>query len=138
MLAITDISYPSDPKLFLHDLETGERTSIVDDLDAVTEDVDPLRGAWVTSLSFSPDSRRFAAANHRGAGMIWDTATMEPVGEPLGRGGGDVLDLEFGVSGDVIAVTSASNEITLLDVASRELDRAGRCRARRACGSGWQ
>jgi DNA-binding SARP family transcriptional activator/WD40 repeat protein len=120
LLAITDISYPSEPKLFVHDLKTGERTSLVDDLDAVTDDVDPLRGAWVTSLAFSPDSRRFGAANHRGAGMIWDTATMEPVGEPLGSGAGDVLDLEFGVSGDVIAVTSASNEITLLDVTSRD------------------
>lgn len=119
MIAITDISYPREPKLELHNLETGERTSLVDDLDAITEDVDPLSGAWVTSLSFSPDSRRFAAANHRGAGMIWDTATMEPVGEPLGRGGSDVLDLEFGVSGD-IAVTSATNDISLLDVESRE------------------
>ncbi len=120
MIAISDISYPREPKLDLHDLTTGERTSLVDDLDAVTEDVDPLRGAWVTSLSFSPDSRHFAAANHRGAAMIWDTETMEPVGEPLGRGAGDVLDLEFGVSGDVIAVTSASNDISLVDVASRD------------------
>jgi WD40 repeat protein len=120
LVAITDISYPRDPKLFVHDLATGERASLVDDLDAVTEDVDPLRGAWVISLAFSPDSRRLAAANHRGAGMIWDTATMEPAGEPLGRGGSDVLDLEFGGSGDVIAVTSASNEIRLLDVASRD------------------
>ena len=120
MMAISDISYPRAPKLDLHDLKTGERTSIVDDLDAVTQDVDPLMGAWVTSLSFSPDSRRFAAANHRGAGMIWDTTTMEPVGDPLGRGGGDALDLEFDVSGDVIAVTSTANDISLLDVESRE------------------
>ena len=121
MMAISDISYPREPKLDLHNLETGERTSIVNDLDAVTEDVDPLRGAWVTSLSFSPDSRLFVAANHRGAAMIWDTATMQPVGEPLARGEGGALDLEFGVSGDVIAVTSTANDISLLDVTSREL-----------------
>ena len=39
--------------------------------------------------------------------MIWDTTTMEPVGEPLARGGGAVLDLEFGASSDVIVVTSS-------------------------------
>ena len=120
MMAIADISYPRTPKLDLHNLETGERSSLVADLDAVTDDVDPLRGAWVTSLSFSPDSRLVAAANHRGAAMIWDTTTLKPVGEPLARGGSSVLDLEFGMTSDVIAVTSASNDISLLDVASRK------------------
>jgi WD40 repeat protein len=120
MLAIADIAYPRTPTLDVHDLGTGTRSSLVADLEAVTDDVDPLRGSWVSSLSFSPDSRLLAAANHRGAAMIWDTATLEPVGEPLSRGGGAVLDLEFGVSGDMIAVTSASNDITLLDVASRD------------------
>lgn len=120
MMAIADISYPRSPTLDLYRLDTGERSSLVADLDAVTDDVDPLRGAWVSSLSFSLDSRRVAAANHRGAAMIWDTSTMEPVGEPLARGRSSVLDLEFGTTSDVIAVTSASNDISLLDVASRE------------------
>jgi DNA-binding SARP family transcriptional activator/WD40 repeat protein len=120
MLAIADIAYPRTPTLDVHDLDTGKRSSLVADLEAVTDDVDPLRGSWVSSLSFSLDSRLLAAANHRGAAMIWDTTTLEPVGEPLSRGGGAVLDLEFGVSGDTIAVTSASNDITLLDVVSRD------------------
>ncbi len=119
MIAIADIAYPRSPTLDVHDLVTGERSSLVADLDAVTDDVDPLRGAWVSSLSFSPDSRLLAAANHRGAALIWDTSTMEPVGEPLSRGGGEVLDLEFGGSSDVIVVTSGSNDITMLDVTSR-------------------
>jgi DNA-binding SARP family transcriptional activator/WD40 repeat protein len=120
MIAISDIAYPRSPTLEVHDLFTGERSSLVADLDAVTDDVDPLRGAWVSSLSFSPDSRLLAAANHRGAALIWDTATMEPIGEPLSRGGSEVLDLEFGGSSDVIVVTSGSNDITLLDVTSRK------------------
>lgn len=44
---------------------------------------------------------------------------MEPIGEPLSRGGSEVLDLEFGGSSDVIVVTSGSNDITMLDVTSR-------------------
>jgi WD40 repeat protein len=120
LLAIADIAYPLTPTLDLHDLQTGERTSVVGDLTAVTGDVDPLRGAWVSSLSFSSDGRRFAAANHRGAAMIWDTTTMEPIGEPVSRGGGGVLDLEFAGSGDRLALISASNEITVIDVATRE------------------
>lgn len=85
-LAFASISYPRTPTLEVEDLTTGRRSSLVDDLVAVTDDVDPLRGAWVSSMSFAPDSLLFAAANHRGAATIWDLSTMEPIGEPLARG----------------------------------------------------
>jgi WD40 repeat protein len=120
-LAFASISYPRTPTLEVEDLMTGRRSSLVDDLVAVTEDVDPVRGAWVTSMSFSPDSHLLAAGNHRGAAMIWDLSTLEPLDEPLSRGNGAVVDLEFGDSSDVIAYVSSSNDISLLDVATRTL-----------------
>ncbi len=120
-LAFASISYPRSPTLEVVDLTTGARSSLVDELTAVTEDIDPLRGAWVSSMSFSPDSRLLAAANHRGAAMIWDLSTLKPVGDPLSRGNDEVVDLEFGDSSDVIVSVSSSNDISVRDVATREL-----------------
>ncbi len=120
-LALASISYPRSPTLEVLDLTTGLRSSLVDELVAVAEDVDPLRGAWVGSMSFSPDSRLPAAAIHRGAAMIWDLSTLQPVGDPLSRGNDAVVDLEFGHSSDVIVSVSSSNDISVRNVTTREL-----------------
>ncbi len=120
-LGFASVSYPRTPTLEVADLMTGRRSSLVEALTAVTDDVDPRVGAWVSSMSFSPDSRLLAAANHRGAAMVWDLSTLQPVGEPLSSGGDPVADLEFGDSSDVIAYVSASNDISLVDVTTRTL-----------------
>ena len=119
-MAVAGIRDPRKPTLQIFDLDSGEVAADLDELAAVTEDVDPLRGSHVTSLAFSADSHLLAAANHRGAAMIWDLRTMAPLGPPVATGDGEVLDIGFSVDGTEFATIGSDNTIRIRDVATRE------------------
>jgi WD40 repeat protein len=119
-LAVSAAQDPAVSSLVVVDLATGSVVRELKGLDEVTDDVDPVRGKWISAMAFSPDSQLLAASNHRGAAAVWDVATGEIVGEPLARGSGAVVDLVFTPSGREVAMVGVQNVITVVDLATRQ------------------
>ena len=83
-LAVTDYNDGRKPGgVRLYDLAAGTLRKELVELNAITEDVDLLRGSGVHTLTFSGDSKRLATINHRGAAMVWDVETLQPASKAV-------------------------------------------------------
>jgi WD40 repeat protein len=82
----------------------------------------PSEGAQ--SVSFSPDSKRFAAPGVRGTVGIWEVATGRRVGKPMLIGGASVEEAIFTKDGRALIVSDDSGAVSIVDLTTRQRVRA--------------
>ncbi|QFS91108.1 translocation protein TolB [Mycobacterium sp. THAF192] len=70
---------------------------------------------YVTSVGFSPDGGRFAAATVDDVVQLWDTATGEPLGDPLTGHTEGVNSVVFSPDGTTLATGSSDTTVRLWD-----------------------
>ncbi len=80
-----------------------------------------LRGAGsvVTSLSFSPDGRTFAAADIDGSLQLWDAATRTPLGAPVAFPPAGIRSIAFGPDSARLAAAYEDGSVRLWDLLRR-------------------
>ena len=83
-------------------------------------------------MAFSPDGTRIAAGSGDKAIRLWDTATGQPVGQPLRGHDAPVLSVAFSPDGTRIASASGDKTIRLWR-RHRTTGRAAAERPRRRC-----
>jgi len=60
----------------------------------------------VNAVAFSPDGKTLVTASPTGTAQSWDTATGQPIGQPLGRYTGTLLALAFSPDGKSLVSAS--------------------------------
>lgn len=87
--------------------------------------VAPAETGGAQSISFSPDSRRFAVPGATGTVGIWEVATGRRVGAPLRVGSEPVVEAIFSRDGRTLFVSDESGAVSAIDVATgRRIGRA--------------
>ena len=75
---------------------------------------------FVRFISISPDGKYLASADFEGNGSIvlWDSASGQPLGDPLLKENGGVYSIDFSPDGKILASGYSDGEIILWDVES--------------------
>jgi WD40 repeat protein len=73
----------------------------------------------LVGVAFSPDNKTIAVAAYTGT-ILFDAATLQPRGAPLGGETGQVVDVEFSANGKTLATSNLDGTVIVYDVASRQ------------------
>ena len=75
---------------------------------------------FVRFIGFSPDGKYLASVDFEGNGSIvlWDSASGQPLGDPLLKENGGVYSIDFSPDGKILASGYSDGEIILWDVES--------------------
>ncbi|KAH8818834.1 WD40-repeat-containing domain protein [Flagelloscypha sp. PMI_526] len=74
----------------------------------------------VSSVAYSPDGSQIASGSSDATIRIWDTATHQPVGEPLRSHRGSIFSVAFSPDGSQIVSGSWDHTIRIWDIATRQ------------------
>jgi WD40 repeat protein/tRNA A-37 threonylcarbamoyl transferase component Bud32 len=75
-------------------------------------------GSGAQSVSFSPDSKRFATPGAPGTVGIWEVATGRAIGKPIRVGSDDVEEAIFTRDGRTLIVSDDSGAVSVVDVST--------------------
>ncbi len=78
-------------------------------------------GLGVPQIVFSPDGTLLASADGDGTARLWDVATCEQQGEPLGPNGGALYTVAFSPDGALLVSAGQDTIIRLWNVATHDL-----------------
>lgn len=103
----------------LHD-SVDSRGALLGALEQASRMVVDLQGfdAPVEDVRFAPDGRSFVTVGLEGA-RVWDTATHQPLGQPIGSTGGGWQSADFSPDGGTLAIAGQEGRVELWDVAGR-------------------
>lgn len=68
-----------------------------------------------TAGAVRPGAARLAVSTHLGHALVWDTATWEPVRQPLSPAEGGVFHVAYSPDGQYLVTSQADGELLLRD-----------------------
>jgi len=115
---VTSVAFSPDGKTLasaggtvqLRDLASGR---IIGNLDTGLGDAE--------SVAFSPDGKILATGNYDGTVRLWDVATQQQIGSPLGSSPYGIESVAFSPDGKILAGGNGDGTVRLWDVATRQL-----------------